>query len=225
MNFTFGIVTNGDDYKRLGDMLSSIHSQNIDQYEIIVIGGDPNKIAEVDISADRSFYIPFPEQICPSGWITKKKNIITARAVYENVVYSHDYLEFQKDWYKNFVEFGNDWDVCMNAIQNIHGQRFRDWVTWDDPILGRGIELPYDDDSRIKNQYISGTYWVAKRRFMLFNPLDENYNRATEYEDVEWSLRIRDKAKIKMNKHSVVKHSKVSREQHCTDRGYMGSIL
>ena len=60
MNFTFGIVTNGDDYKRLGDMLSSIHSQNIDQYEIIVVGGDPNKIIEVDIRADRSVYIPFP---------------------------------------------------------------------------------------------------------------------------------------------------------------------
>ena len=225
MNFSFGIVTCGENYERIGKMLDSIHSLNINQYEIIVIGGDPEKIYEQNTKNCRLVCIPFPEEVCPSGWITKKKNIITSMALCENVVYSHDYIEFDKDWYKNFINFGNDWDICMNAIQNIRGERFRDWVTWDDPELGRGIELPYSDSSRTKHQYISGTYWVAKRKFMLFNALDENYNRATEHEDVEWSLRVRDFASIKMNKDSIVRHTKVSREDHLTDRGYLGSAL
>lgn len=225
MNFTFGILTIGEDYERIGKILDSIHLQNIEKYEIIVIGGDPEKIHKQNNKECRLVCIPFPEEVCPSGWITKKKNIITSMALCENVVYLHDYLEFDKNWYKNFLKFGDDWDVCMNAIQDFQGQRFRDWVTWDDPKLGRGIELSYEDTSRIKYQYISGAYWVAKRRFMLFNPLDENYNRATEYEDVEWSIRIRGLAKIKMNKESIVKHLKINREHNVTDRGYLGSNL
>ena len=52
--------------------------------------------------------------------------------------------------------------------------------------------------------YISGGYWVAKKKFMLANPLDESL-RWGESEDVEWSLRIRDKFKYVMNINSTVK--------------------
>jgi hypothetical protein len=221
MNFSFGIITCGEDPNRIKAVIDSIHDQNIPNYEIIIVGGESDAIKPLDNKKCKFTHIVFDETVVPSGWITKKKNIVTSLAIYEDVVYTHDYHVFQDGWYKNFLEFGGEWHVCINAIQTIKGERFRDWVTWDHPELGRQCELDYDDDTKIKHQYISGGHWVAKRAAMLFNPLHESYNRQTQYDDVEWSLRVRDRLKIVMNKHSIVKHNKPHKE---TDtRGYFSS--
>ena len=142
-----------------------------------------------------------------AGWITKKKNLITQHAKYENVVYMHDYHIFKSDWYEGFLEFGSDWDVCMNKIEDFWGHRFRDWVSWDSPKYGKRRLAPYDDESSdfVKHCYISGSYWVAKKKFMEENPLDEQYLWG-QGEDLEWSFRIRDKFNYRMNKLSTVKH-------------------
>ena len=142
-----------------------------------------------------------------AGWITKKKNLITQHAKYENIVYMHDYHIFQPDWYKGFLQFGSDWDVCMNKIEDFWGHRFRDWVSWDHPSLGKRKLVDYDNNSEdfIKHCYISGSYWVAKKKFMEENPLDEQYLWG-QGEDLEWSFRIRDTFNYKMNKLSTVKH-------------------
>jgi hypothetical protein len=53
--------------------------------------------------------------------------------------------------------------------------------------------------------------------------LHEGYNRETQYDDVEWSLRIRERLQIVMNKNSIVRHNKVHKE---TDtRGYFSSNI
>jgi hypothetical protein len=52
--------------------------------------------------------------------------------------------------------------------------------------------------------YISGNYWVSKKRVMEEEPLDEDLDWG-EAEDVEWSNRIRDKYQYVMNTHSKVK--------------------
>tara|TARA_R100000008_G_scaffold74992_1_gene54014 strand:- start:14749 stop:15600 length:852 start_codon:yes stop_codon:yes gene_type:complete len=140
-----------------------------------------------------------------SGWITKKKNLITENAKYENIVFLHDYHIFRDDWYRGFLEFGDDWDVCMNRITDIWGNRFRDWVSWDSPTHGRRTLVDYNDDSFIKHCYISGSYWVAKKKFMEENPLDEQFLWG-QGEDLEWSFRIRDTFKYKMNQNSTVSH-------------------
>lgn len=142
-----------------------------------------------------------------SGWITKKKNLITQNAKYENVVYMHDYHAFRSDWYKGFLEFGSDWDVCMTKIEDFWGHRFRDWVAWDSPNHKKRSLADYDDDSFIKYSYISGSYWVAKKKFMEENPLDEQYLWG-QGEDLEWSFRVRDKFNYKMNKFSTIKHTR-----------------
>ena len=72
-------------------------------------------------------------QIKRGGWITKKKNLITDQAKYENVVYIHDYHAVMPGWFANFVVFGDEWDVCMNRVEDIWGNRFRDWLSWDHP--------------------------------------------------------------------------------------------
>jgi hypothetical protein len=55
-----------------------------------------------------------------------------ANVGYENVVYSHDYLTYDPDWYEGFLKFGNNFNVCSNRIYCVTGERFRDWRTKKD---------------------------------------------------------------------------------------------
>ena len=100
MNFTFGIITNGENKKNLIKVINSIHKLNIPNYEIIIVGN-------IFIESNKTIIINFDENIKKS-WVTKKKNIITSTAKFENIVYLHDYIIFNKDWYLNFLNFGNE---------------------------------------------------------------------------------------------------------------------
>ena len=120
MEFTFGIITAGNLDTRV---INSIYQQGIpkDKFEIIVVGGD--YIPEYpDIK-----HIEFDESKRPL-WITRKKNMITKNAKFENIVFLHDYYFLWRSWYEGFLKFGNDWDVCMNKILNLDSSRFRDWI-------------------------------------------------------------------------------------------------
>ena len=52
--------------------------------------------------------------------------------------------------------------------------------------------------------YISGAYWVAKKKFMLENMLNEKLKWG-QSEDVEWSIRVRKITDFTINERSVVK--------------------
>jgi len=214
MKFTFGIITGGGNDGFLNMVIDSIEKQQIPDYEIVIVGGQ---------SVGRNtIHIPFDETI-KSKWITRKKNLITENAKYENIVYLHDYILLGDGWYKGFLRIGNDFDICMNVIKNSNGRRFRDWTLWADlsPLLkvinqnevdhishNRNFLLPYDVDYMSKYQYISGSYWVAKKEVMLENPLDEKLLWG-QGEDVEWSKIVREKYKFMMNPHSYVKFIKM----------------
>jgi len=195
MRFTFGIITTGN--PRVPTIIKSI-KDNVPNPEIIVVGGEPINNVK---------HIPFNETE-KTAWITRKKNIITQEASYENIVYLHDYLVLRKGWYEGFLRMGACWDVCMNVITNQDGTRYRDWVTWDDP----KVKMKRVDYSYTKTQlmYISGAYWVAKKSFMEANPLDESLCWG-QGEDVEWSKRIRDHYRYVMNPYSEVKMLKQKR--------------
>jgi hypothetical protein len=124
MQFTFGIITNKN-IRSVNLIIDSIEKQNIPDYEIIVVGID--KISIENTSRKNTKYISFNENIYP-GWITKKKNIITQEAVYENIVYMHDYIVLDDNWYNGFLKYGNNFDIIINKINNSDGSRFRDWV-------------------------------------------------------------------------------------------------
>ena len=215
MNFTIGIIT------ELGvwdGVLESIISQKIPEFEIIIVGGD-RPVSSCDIR-----HIPFDESI-KKGWITKKKNIITSESKYDNIVYIHDYYALCDGWYDGFVKFGNDWDIAMNIILNKDGSRFRDWCAWDDPDLGclsgdngysrpvgkMNVCLPSYSYDKKQYMYISGGYWVAKKRVMEEQPLDEAFVWGSgfmdfpHHEDVEWSMRTVPYYDYKMNVHSKTK--------------------
>ena len=205
MNFSFGILTDNSSPQRIAEIIKSIRDLNIPKYEIMIICGD--KIEEDhDVR-----HIPFDETI-KWAWVTKKKNVLAAEATYDNVVIFHDYYVFDKDWYKNYLTFGEDWDVCSNAQLLINGKRhFTDWVCWDSPIFPRYTSLAYHDWSHTKHMYQSGGYMLVKKQLMAKCPWNEEFGWGTA-EDVEWSLRMRDIANWKCNGSSIVKHNKVHRD-------------
>ena len=217
MEFTFGIITGGNLDTRV---INSIYHQNIpeDKFEIIVVGGD--YIPEYpDVK-----HIEFDESQRPL-WITRKKNMITKNAKFENIVFLHDYYFLWRSWYEGFLKFGNDWDVCMNKIQNLDGSRFRDWIIcYDREFENRDFSLsevrrgkptrylPSYDYKKTKNMYVSGGYWVAKKYVMEKEPLNENL-MWEQGEDYEWSERVlwSGNYNYKMNTHSTVQTLKDKR--------------
>ena len=204
MKFTFGIITTNKIDNKVFD---SIYKQQIPKFEIIVVGGN-------NTSNSNLIHIPFNEN---EGKFTKKKNIITKEAKYENIVFMHDYISLDDNWYKGFKNFNNNWDVCMNKIYNTDKSRYRDWVLYDDPKVnwpgggypqihgnnGHSMILPPYNYPSTKYMTISGAYWVAKKYVMQQQPLDESLGWG-EGEDAEWSKRILSKFKYKMNVNSSV---------------------
>lgn len=205
MNFTFAITTDYSDINRLNEVRESIYNLKIPNYEVLIIGGK-----------DYSHYIDttflyFNDKKYP-GWTTKKKNILVETSRYENVVLMHDYFLFDDNWYNSFVEFGNDWDICSNQQLLINGKRhFTDWVTWDDPVFPRYTSLSYDDWSRTQHMYMSGGYFIVKKHVVMDNPFNESLMHG-QAEDVEWSLRVRDKYRMVCNGNAIVQHNKVHRD-------------
>lgn len=204
MDFTFGIITGGSNnhreslnsqevVDRIHKIIKSIELQNIPHYEIIIVGG-----ADIYNNFTNIKHISFDENQ-KQGWITKKKNLITQNAVYDNLVIMHDYIEFEPEWYKGFLKFGNDWDICMNVVNNIEGGR---WIDWLSNHGNYHTLIPYD--TKDKTMYVSGAYWVAKKSFMEEYPLNEKLLWG-EGEDIEWSNRWINKKTYKMNTNSSVK--------------------
>ena len=205
MNITFAITTDYSNMEQLYEVFASIRDLNVPNYEILVIGGK-HFYDDPDIR-----YIHFDESE-KNGWVTRKKNILCQEAKYENIVLMHDYYVFDKDWYKAYLEFGDDWDVCSNAQLLQNGKRhFTDWVTWDCPLYPRYAALPYDEWSLTHYMYQSGGYMLVKKQVMLDNPFNEELTWG-QADDVEWSLRIRTKYKMKCNGKAIVKHNKRHRD-------------
>lgn len=201
-----------------------------DDYEIIVVGnlGIAAHFAAVPIRA-----IPFDEDVFALSWrnlriarksrswkrliyrtgaISHKKNLAAHESRYSKLCIMHDYVGLQPGWRAGFEMFGSDWDMAMTVIQNADGSRHRDWMSWNHPFIAsspRHIEaclMPYD--TYTKYMYISGTYFCVKRDFFLRNLLSEKLFWG-EGEDVEWSMRVRELTRFRMNTHSTVRYLKL----------------
>lgn len=227
INFTFGINSDGSEISCdfMAQSIKSIENLNIPNYEIIIMGNADqlrNKFKNLKV-------INFDETFKPL-WITRKKNMITEYAKYENIVYIHDYIKFDLDWYEGFKKFGTNFEICTSKIRTIDDVRFRDWTMfpwhhcyggklatdtrklWEySGIINNECMLPYDETRLNKYQYLTGCYWVGKRNIMLKNPLDNNLVW-DQGEDCEWSQRITSKYQIKMNQNSTIRFMKEKQE-------------
>lgn len=211
MKITFGITTDYTSIDRLKEVIQSIVDLNIPEYEILIIGDKEH--LTFDRISNNVRCILFDETIKPD-WTTRKKNILCQEAQYENIVLMHDYYVFDKDWYNNMKQFTENvwWDICSCQQILTNGKRhFTDWVTWDDPIFPRYSALPYDEWTRAPFMYISGGFFLVKKQVALDNPFNEELIHG-QAEDVEWSLRVRDKYRIVCNGAAIVQHNKVHRD-------------
>lgn len=170
-----------------------------------------------------------------TGAISHKKNLAARESRYNKLCIMHDYVGLLPGWRAGFEAFGSDWDVAMTIIRNADGTRHRDWMCWNHPHLasdpGR-IEaclMPYDVYT--KYMYISGTYFCVKRDFFLRNPLSEKLFWG-EGEDVEWSLRVRELTRFRMNINSTVRYLKLkslTEAPYCKDwvrnRGFLDKLI
>ena len=213
MNFTFAIITDWSNSDRLFNMLSNIEDRaGLRDFQVLVVGG-PRQIVEDEYVMQYTFDKPWL-QIIPAEdeWITTKKNTAAWLAKYNNIVFMHDYFLLDEYWWQGYEEFGDDWDICSNPQYLLNGKRhFTDWVIWDSPVYDRYTSLDYWNWSHTKHQYISGGYFLAKRKVLVEEPFNINMKKG-DPEDVEWSLRVREKFKIKCNPYSIVRHCKVHRD-------------
>ncbi len=209
MEFTFGIITNGQNDDNVLKIIESIRALNIPVFEIIVVGYrcvNPIRFRQ------NVRFVQFDESLKPN-WITRKKNMICELAKYENVVLLHDYVVFHPDWYAGFLRFGNSFDVCVTRILNRDGSRFRDYTLFPlymgeiDTRFSAQCLLPYDfkhTPITARLSYISGAYYVVKKHIALQYPLDESKVWG-EGEDVEFSYRTAGKGILsQVNPHSTV---------------------
>ena len=69
MNFSFGIITNGENDSFIKIIIDSIIINKIPNYEIIIVGN-------TKIENSENINILYFDEKIKEGWITKKKNII-----------------------------------------------------------------------------------------------------------------------------------------------------
>jgi hypothetical protein len=237
MKLTFGICTRYDfTGPRLLEVIESIRALKIPEYEIIIAGSPPG---ETLVSSDHRhlqetdcYYLhtdgwdgcsepvfrlsTTKEADCSHfstrGWITRKKNLIAKYAKYNTLVLLHDYFVFDPQWYQAFEEFGYDWDICCCPQTLMNGKRhFTDWVADAGGPRPIYTMIDYTDNSYTKHQYISGGMFLVKKYFLLMNPFAEWMAPGTA-EDVEWSRRVREKARILCNPGAKVRHNKSHRD-------------
>lgn len=213
MNFTFGVITCSKTNNFIGEIVASIRDQKIPSYggcyEIVIVGTMPaiDKLFDGEI-----VNVPFDDTTC---WITRKKNIIAERAKYDNVVVMFDYVKLEPGWYEGFLKFGDKFDVCMNRVLNLTGERFKDYTLnpyFIPPSFGTNILLiPYSCSKAITPEissimYISGSYHVVKKAVALQVPLREKILGWNQGEDVFFSQDIADKGiVIDFNEYSGVR--------------------
>ena len=199
--WTFAILTDGKSQKQLMLQLESIHNLQLEIYEIIIIGG-------VFIDHPRVRHIEFDESK-KNGWVTRKKNILAQEASYENIAFMHDYIGLDRDWAAGFEILGDNWNIALTRVEDLKGRRFYDWAAWDSVEFPTYSPVPYSRKNHTGFQFIPGAYWVAKKDFMLKNPLDEELGWG-QSEDIEWSLRVRNQGYV-FNPYSKVRHLKKHR--------------
>lgn len=204
MKWTFGIITDGVNNIDWQDtIVKSIVDQGIDDDNYEIIYCTENRDFNVDKWKDicKNISVIYIENL-KKGWITKKKNEIAKRAKFENLCLLHDYMYLEGGWYGGFVEFGEDWDICMNKVLQIDGWRYFDWCSADHPDYWHGC-MPYEvKDTQF--MYVSGAYFCVKKKFFLENPLDENLLHG-QNEDGVWSKSISSFWNLKMNEKSTVR--------------------
>lgn len=210
MNISFVIITNGIKSEELLLQVNSILSQNIPNYEIIIVGKTNHKFnlpqiyfIEDSYNADR-------------GSLGGLRNKACEVAKYDNLVISDDDMLFTKDWYVNLLK-SPDFEILTTCIRNPDGTRFWDNACYMSPVHGH-INLNYNEEDDYK--YMSGGQsWLIKKSVWEKVKWDEelliykmsnlkDYSKGLHNEDTDFALRCRSNGyKITHDYNVVVYHN------------------
>lgn len=119
-NWSFGIITNGQNNASVKSLVKSIIDQKIPKFEVNISGPNPYNNAlpnNVNIVKDVNI---LPD---PRGPISKKKNILINASKFENLCLLHDRYLLPKNWYLNMKKYGNYFDFL--EIPNINVSQSR----------------------------------------------------------------------------------------------------
>lgn len=210
--WTFGIITNGVRNDWIEELIQSIKDQNIPEYEIIICWNYPVQRPEENFR-----YIPFNKR-SSLGWITKKKNLITQSANFENIIIVHDRYVFDKGWFSGMKKWGNNFDflTCKQKIKwdkesaywwerhavihmkEIWHSVFRNQISF--------LSCALVAEDFTKNCYFSGWLVIFKKSI---NALFDDTLFWCNWEDVELSKRMNEEGKyLRFNKYSSVSSQK-----------------
>jgi hypothetical protein len=194
--WSFLIITNGKRPNKILIEIDSIKRLKIPQFEIIVCGISPGNLPS-DVKMIDAHYE------ANNAEVTKMRNILSANARFDKLVFLDDDIIFHDDFYEGLVKFGDDWDVLGVRILNLEGTRFWDWSTIGGPRGHRIID--YDDDDEFS--YLSGGIVLVKSSVAKKVKWNESL-KAGQADDVDFSFRVKRAGfRIGINPHSTTTHN------------------
>jgi hypothetical protein len=187
--WSFGIISDGRKNDKVTKLIQSVIKQKIPNFEVIICG--PYTIPEEfngkdiivldDVKLDQDIRPPTPA----------KKNKIIKRARYNNLCVLHDRFTLPHDWYSNFENYGNYFDVLCLPTVDAGGNRFRvDWMNFHYPITqitSQNRSLDYS--SWTPEVIIQGGILIAKKNLMQKVMFDERLHWG-ELEDMQLSKKM-----------------------------------
>lgn len=202
--WSFVLKTDGRYEGALVKVLDSIEAEfsGAENFEILIIGNVSHEFCVSDYRNCR--HIPYHYLKIALERIAVKYVIGANLASFDKIVFAGNSVALCKGWKESMADFGNDWEVCTTKLLNYYGQRANDWVVWDYPGIGQGL-LPYEAEHS-DYQFLLGRYFITKRDFFRKYPYDKNWY-AVEHpgSDWEWSMKIRKKTIIKINRNASAK--------------------
>lgn len=188
---SFGVITNGQRTAYLKAMFDSIQSlENPSGLPVEILVCCPKDVHEqLTQQGYKLVHVPDPEAFSSLGWITRKKNLLVARAKYGHIAVAHDRYWFAPDFLVELQKFGGDFSALSCRQTMPDGRRFPDWTTmgaewsWTHPAM-----LNYGDWSR--HMYINGGLIIAQTDVLRDTPWNDLlfWNQA---EDIELTRRLR----------------------------------
>jgi len=195
MSVSFIIITNNHKKEELNLQIKSIRNLNIPTYEIVLCGVIDDKYKNNnDIKWIEDTYN------AERGSLGGMRNNACKIALYDNLVISDDDMLFTEDWYDNFKNIDNNFDIITPRVKLPDNTRFWDHACYMSPEKGHVMLNSQENDNYL---YMSGGQsWIIKKEcwekikwnedLLIYKMSSlEDYNKGMHNEDTDFALRCR----------------------------------
>jgi GT2 family glycosyltransferase len=177
--YSFCIITDNNEPKKLQREIASIHALKLPAYEINIV----------------------EDSTPPLGRISELRNKVCRMARYDHLIIADDDIFFHKDFYRGLQKYGEDYDVLSCRILNPDGSRFYDWKVH---VKGKNYLLDYDKTD--PNISLTGGFCIMKQ--WVFKRIQWNDELGYyEEEDVDFTEQLKNEGiRISFNPYCTVTH-------------------